>query len=548
LAGGISKHPKGVGRQPAIASSGTIIHLRLAFLAPLTGASVLLLGLWTITIYMHERDMIESEVTRTQMMVEKMYHDHIEHDVRVLSAAMAVISRDAAMKTALARGDRAALLNLSAPLSADLRNRFGITHFYFSGPDRVNLLRAHQPERHGDVINRFTTREAERTGSTAYGVELGPLGTFTLRLVTPWYEDKDPRRLIGYVELGMEIDHVLGRVQGFTGTAALVLVAKKYLRRADWESGMRMLGRNPEWDRFPDVVLSSDTPETMPTALVDRLALAVPGGVEKTSRPQADFRVVFILLTDASGRDVGRMAVLINVSPHLASARRAVSLSIAGGALVVSVLIGFFYLLTGRIGRRIAQYEEELQQLATRDGLTGLYNRRMFHTLLTQELSHAQRFSRAVSLLMLDIDHFKRVNDTHGHQAGDTVLKGLSELLNRQARAIDHVCRYGGEEITIILPEIDFAAAANVAERLRAAVEMQLFDVGGGKSIHITVSIGVTSWPAQADSEEALIANADAAMYTAKLRGRNQVCCYQPADTQSIDVTTSAVTVTEKEA
>lgn len=149
--------------------------------------------------------------------------------------------------------------------------------------------------------------------------------------------------------------------------------------------------------------------------------------------------------------------------------------------------------------------------------------------LLGDELARAQRFQRPLSLILLDIDHFKRVNDTYGHLAGDAVIKGLGELLRREARAIDRVCRYGGEEIAVILPEIGLDAAANFAERLRAAVEAQPFDVNAGAPLHITASIGVASFPAHADSAEALVAAADAAMYAAKQDGRNRVVQYEPA-------------------
>jgi len=171
---------------------------------------------------------------------------------------------------------------------------------------------------------------------------------------------------------------------------------------------------------------------------------------------------------------------------------------------------------------------QSLNELATRDGLTGLYNHRAFYKLLEDELGRAQRFNRPVSLLLLDIDHFKRVNDTYGHLAGDAVIKGLGELLIREARAIDRVCRYGGEEITVILPETDLDAAANFAERLRAAVEAQLFDVNG-VPLRITVSIGVASWLAHVDSAETLVAAADTALYAAKRSGRNLAICYEPA-------------------
>lgn len=172
---------------------------------------------------------------------------------------------------------------------------------------------------------------------------------------------------------------------------------------------------------------------------------------------------------------------------------------------------------------------QSLNELSTLDGLTGLYNHRTFYTLIEDELARARRFDRPASLLLLDIDHFKHVNDTYGHQAGDAVLKGLSELLGRQVRAIDRVCRYGGEEITIILPEIDLEAATNIAERLRAAVETQTFDINSSKPLRITVSIGVASYPAHADNVQALVAAADAAMYEAKRGGRNRIIRYEPA-------------------
>jgi diguanylate cyclase (GGDEF)-like protein len=167
---------------------------------------------------------------------------------------------------------------------------------------------------------------------------------------------------------------------------------------------------------------------------------------------------------------------------------------------------------------------EQAEELASRDGLTGLYNHRMFYSLLKDEIVRTQRFKRPVSLLMLDIDHFKRVNDTYGHQAGDAILKGLSILLMKQARAVDRVCRYGGEEFMVILPETDTAVAMNIAERLRAEVERQPFGINGGKTAGITVSIGVATYPQQVDSLEALVKAADDALYAAKQGGRNRVC------------------------
>lgn len=168
---------------------------------------------------------------------------------------------------------------------------------------------------------------------------------------------------------------------------------------------------------------------------------------------------------------------------------------------------------------------QKLNELGNHDGLTGLYNHRMFYVLIEDELVRAQRFNRPVSLLMLDIDHFKRINDMNGHPAGDDAsLKGPSDLLNREARAIDRVCRYCGEEITVILPETGLEAASC---HRRAHTRG-----GGGATVRITVSIGVASCPAQADSVQALVAAADAALYAAKQGGRNRAIRYEPAPGQ----------------
>ncbi len=172
---------------------------------------------------------------------------------------------------------------------------------------------------------------------------------------------------------------------------------------------------------------------------------------------------------------------------------------------------------------------EIAEELATRDSLTELYNHRAFYALLKDETERTRRFNRPLSLLLLDIDHFKRVNDTHGHQAGDIILKGLSDLLAQQARVVDRVCRYGGEEFTVILPETDAATAMQIAERLRAEAERHPFDIGGGKSTGITVSIGVATYPQQADSLEGVVKAADIALYAAKQSGRNRVSRYETA-------------------
>ena len=166
-----------------------------------------------------------------------------------------------------------------------------------------------------------------------------------------------------------------------------------------------------------------------------------------------------------------------------------------------------------------------LEHLATTDPLTGLLNRRALSERLTTEMERALRYDTSVALLLVDLDHFKRVNDTHGHLAGDGVLRVVAELLGEEARSSDLVGRYGGEEFLIVLPETDDAGAAVLAERMRERVAMHAFRAWeDGRTLRVTTSIGVATFPAaRIESVEDLFARADAALYRAKADGRDRV-------------------------
>ncbi len=165
---------------------------------------------------------------------------------------------------------------------------------------------------------------------------------------------------------------------------------------------------------------------------------------------------------------------------------------------------------------------ERAERLATTDGLTGLSNRRTFNEQLKSRLRQAERYRRPLSLLLLDIDHFKRVNDTHGHPAGDAVLRGVARLAQKQARDTDLCARYGGEELALILPETDAPGALVIAERIRAAMAAaQHFTESG--AVRVTVSVGIATSAGGGDSPEALLEACDKALYRAKQGGRNRV-------------------------
>jgi len=178
------------------------------------------------------------------------------------------------------------------------------------------------------------------------------------------------------------------------------------------------------------------------------------------------------------------------------------------------------------IGERIIRLEREVRRLASTDPLTGILNRGAFMDRLAQEINRCGREHAPLSLIMADIDHFKKVNDIHGHQAGDRVLQGFAGTLRDALRSYDFVGRYGGEEFTICLPHTDDMACREVAERIRKEVEDRSFtlpDKGG--DIGVTASFGVASRDPGSDEDlDSIIKRADKSLYRAKACGRNAVC------------------------
>lgn len=179
-----------------------------------------------------------------------------------------------------------------------------------------------------------------------------------------------------------------------------------------------------------------------------------------------------------------------------------------------------------KIGERIIRLEHRILELAGTDALTGVLNRRAFIERTEMEIHRLQRASRPLSLILTDIDYFKKVNDTYGHQLGDLVLQRFSEELSESVRPYDFVGRYGGEEFVICLPDANGLQSRSIAERMRKKVEeMKIIPPDDPQSSNITASFGVASYRLESeDSLDSLTGRADKAMYRAKRGGRNRVC------------------------
>lgn len=166
---------------------------------------------------------------------------------------------------------------------------------------------------------------------------------------------------------------------------------------------------------------------------------------------------------------------------------------------------------------------EQQYKLATTDGLTELFNHRYFQEQIRMQVEHCKRYNNNFSLIIIDIDFFKKFNDNFGHQSGDAVLRQVAQTLKRNVRATDIVCRYGGEEMSIILPNTGEEEAFSTAQKICDRVAQHKFKLANGKETNVTISLGVSTFPADGDTAETMIASADKRLYDAKENGRNRV-------------------------
>ena len=305
----------------------------------------------------------------------------LKRKARVLNGLEDVLLHNKQLYPALQAKDRSQLLTLFQPTFEKLKTKYEISHFYFHLPDRTNLVRIHKPSVYGDFIDRHTARTAERTNKAASGIELGPLGTFTLRVVQPVYFNST---LIGYLELGQEIEGMLTMIEQRLGVDLAVTIHKHALNRQKWEVGMEMLGREANWNRYQEEVLIYYSLPHFPKE-ADHLVHGYSGHHHETLTEDISFadkkwRLFTSSLHDVSGTEVGDLLIFLDVTEAKAAFSRLVISTIALACLLLVGLFSFLYLILHRMDQSLASQQAQLieseeRQRALLDAIsrTGIY-------------------------------------------------------------------------------------------------------------------------------------------------------------------------------
>lgn len=508
----------------------TPITLRMKFIIPLVSFIVLVVFILMISLFYIESTnqsnlLFEKRFTRIKSISGDFYKYNIESDAKAIHAIMTSLRSNKELASVFSSGERKSIADYVTPLYQELNRDYNITHFYFTGLDRVNILRAHAPDRHGDTINRITTLNAQKQNAISHGVELGTLGTLTLRVVSPWYSAEGNK--IGYLELGMEIDHIIDRLQNILGFDIDLFIHKKYLKEQEWKEGMGVLGRNIEWDRFASLVATKQIINPLFNSFIkqkDEQSIPFSGSIQPYDGKNSRFWLLSVPISDIQGRTVANLLMLANTTFESNVAQRTI---VTVGIVIfvfAAALLLFFILQLNRLIQLITHDEDRLKIMASKDPLTSLYTRRVFDEQLKTAIRNSKLHNNSTYIILIDADHFKSVNDNYGHNAGDIVLKTIGKLIISLCRETDIACRFGGEEFVILVRSSDESEVRILAERIRGAIENTPFYIGSKKTLTVTVSAGISFYTDKRDNPLEIISAADDALYRAKKSGRNQIC------------------------
>ena len=424
--------------------------IRLHILVPLGLLVLLLLTIFIIAINQLQQQNIDDNVRKSLSDVQKSFQIHLEKDKYLLSALTDFVMQDKNLKGAWLAKNRDALLRYGSPLFEDFRTKYRVTHFYFHNLDKVCFLRVHNPSRYGDYINRFTLDNAILKEKPAYGIELGPFGTFTLRFVHPWYIDGT---LTGYIELGEEIEHITPELKEILNIELVFIINKSYLNRADWEEGMKMMGRVGDWDLLSNFVATDATLEEIPLELrkyVKTSHVEHENLLFKVSKGGKKYYSGFVPLVDVGGREVGNIFVMKDVTENEASLKTLSKIIMLVCVVIGGVLLGSFNLYIGQIELRLTkahnslkdeiekrgEIEKELRK--HRDNLEDLVEERTnelqkTNEELQQEITERKKAEKDQARLLKQLEKTNReLNDLVYIMSHDlkTPLRGISMLIS----------------------------------------------------------------------------------------------------------------------
>lgn len=336
-------------------------NIRTKIVAPLVAMLVVFCLILTFFCYKMQNQYLAYEIESKTLGVEKLFAGFLENEAKFMAAQLQFIASDPGLIDAWQSRNRTELYNRASSIFQEVNTGFNVTHFYFIEPDKTCFLRVHSPARFGDEITRFTLNDVVVNAKSSFGIELGPLGTFTLRVVYPWVRNG---KLLGYLELGEEIEHLTPRLKEISGLDLIFTVDKSNLVKEKWQSGIKFLGKAGNWDEFSDFVITGKTIKTLSSELKNIVQQNHRQAILR--RISLNNRLMSVYshpLKDVSGRQVGSTTTLYDITDMTMEARKITSLLVVVILGICILILLFYYIYSGRIEQQILNYRNNLENL-----------------------------------------------------------------------------------------------------------------------------------------------------------------------------------------
>lgn len=335
------------------------LSIRNRIIIPFSIIVLLILTIGILLFSLHVKNYIDSDFKLRKDNIMSAFYQEINKDAEIINGFISLIQSNKVLQSVWMDKDRDALLKSTQKINQTLLESFNITHFYFHYPDKVCFLRVHNPGRYGDFINRYTLKDAEKKLTVVSGIELGPYGTFTLRVVSPWFIEGV---LVGYIELGKEIGDITDKFNSILDVEVFYSIEKKFLYREKWEEGLAMIGANGFWEQLPNHVILGNHSELVSSIsqYVNQSHGSHDNSVISFSVEDNYYRAGFINAIDASLESVGDIIVIKDISAQ----QKYLNLTLM--YLVVSSffisIMGFIllWILLGRIQMNLDKANSEL--------------------------------------------------------------------------------------------------------------------------------------------------------------------------------------------
>lgn len=336
-----------------INESTSIKPVQKRLLIPLVSILILMTSTFVISLFLLQKEHIKQNAQINMNAAKDGLYHTLDEQSLLLETLLNDLSKKPILIKLLKEKNKTALFNEYHTKNIEFKKRFNITHFYFHLPNKQNLLRMHQPTRYGDLINRYTLLEAERTGAVSSGLELGTLGTLTLRIVKPIFQDNV---LIGYVELGKEIEDLLKTIQYHHQVELILLIKKKFLNKTLWENGMNMLKRTHKWNQFTHYVLSYSTQAYLDASMNIIIQNKIKHNYELVSQLEykgQTWSMINTPIKDAENKNIAELVILNDISASTALLKQLTLYILISVLILTLILFWFLHILLKRTDKDI---------------------------------------------------------------------------------------------------------------------------------------------------------------------------------------------------